>query len=877
MRSNEVIHIAKSIEATLQKNYIFALEGIPEDSLKPQYQTIKQTLMEIIKVNKSARFAYLYIKRNNKIYILADSESPLSKDYSPPGQEYTEAAPGYFVPFESHNDFVTEPVKDRWGKWISALIPVKGPQTGKIVAVYAMDFDANSWNNSLIFEVSQSSVLILLLLISILFSFTIKEKNISLKKEIAEREIAEAEQQQSQKRAKLQRNAISKIASSEEITQADTATAFRELTKEAALALETSRASIWLFSDDKEELRCINLFDGDSHSNEEMLVKQKDFPIYFASLKKESRINANDAQNDSRTIEFKDIYLAPKGITSMLDAGIYIEGDLVGVVCFEHIGNMRNWYPDEESFARTVASIVSQIIAQNNRREAEKILQDIIEKNPISIQIVDKNGCTLSVNGAYKSLFKTTPASDYSVFDDSQLIHQGFGDHLMRAKKGEIVYFPDFQYQTNTLDGEKDCIWIQMVIFPLNSRGGKPKRYILMHENINRRKLAEQELIVAKNHAEESDRLKSAFLANMSHEIRTPMNGILGFAELLKESSLDGDKQQEYIKIIVDSGKRMLNIINDIVDISKIESGQMDVDITESNINKQLDYIFDFFRPEVEAKGMTLSYSKPLKDDETLIKTDPEKLYAILINLVKNAIKYSDKGSIEFGYRLTKQNMLEFFVKDTGIGISEDMHQAIFERFIQAKGTDTALRQGAGLGLAITKAYVNMLGGEISVESKKGKGSVFYFTIPNDTIKSEKMIFETRETEETALKSVDDLKILVVEDDETSGKLITMVVKKFARETLRARNGAEAVEICKEIKDIDLILMDIQMPLMNGYEATTEIRKFNDKVIIIAQTANAFEGDKTRALANGFNDYISKPIDRTKIEGFVNQYFGNRS
>lgn len=233
----------------------------------------------------------------------------------------------------------------------------------------------------------------------------------------------------------------------------------------------------------------------------------------------------------------------------------------------------------------------------------------------------------------------------------------------------------------------------------------------------------------AKERAEQSDKLKSAFLANMSHEIRTPMNGILGFAELLKEPLLSNEQQQKYVEIIEKSGERMLNIINDIVDISRIEAGLMDITLKESDVNEQLDYIYKFFNPQVKTKGMQLKPPVLLLTGKSVIVTDREKLFAILTNLVKNAIKYSNEGSVEFGC-IEKQSKLEFFVRDTGIGIPRDRQHAIFERFIQADIEDRDARQGAGLGLAISKAYVEMLGGNIWVESEMDKGSVFYFTLP---------------------------------------------------------------------------------------------------------------------------------------------------
>lgn len=260
-----------------------------------------------------------------------------------------------------------------------------------------------------------------------------------------------------------------------------------------------------------------------------------------------------------------------------------------------------------------------------------------------------------------------------------------------------------------------------------------------LETEIEQRKQVELELKKALEKAEESDRLKTAFLTNMSHEIRTPMNGILGFAELLKEPDLTGEQQQDYIEIIEKSGIRMLNIINDIVDISKIESGQMTVLFKETNVNEQLEFIYKFFSKETEQKGLHLSLKKSLSPDNAVILADQEKLYAILTNLIKNAIKYTSKGSIEFGVSrspITRSvsepaGMLQFFVKDTGIGIPKKRQEAIFERFIHADIVDKMALQGAGLGLAISKAYVEMMGGQIWVESEEGEGSTFYFTIPD--------------------------------------------------------------------------------------------------------------------------------------------------
>lgn len=267
---------------------------------------------------------------------------------------------------------------------------------------------------------------------------------------------------------------------------------------------------------------------------------------------------------------------------------------------------------------------------------------------------------------------------------------------------------------------------------------------LIVIRDITEQRYAECELIKAKEHAEESDRLKSAFLANMSHEIRTPMNGILGFAELLKEPDLSTEKSQEYVSIIESSGFRMLNIINDLIEISKIESGTMRIFMSETNVNTQTNFIFNFFKYEAEQKGLSLILRNSLPPDEAIIRTDREKLYAILTNLVKNAIKFTNSGTIELGYELIESNgfsstaELQFFVKDTGIGISADLKDFIFERFRQGNESLTKRFEGAGLGLAISKAYVEMLGGRIWIDKDSDIGSVFNFTLPYE--KNQKLL-----------------------------------------------------------------------------------------------------------------------------------------
>lgn len=392
--------------------------------------------------------------------------------------------------------------------------------------------------------------------------------------------------------------------------------------------------------------------------------------------------------------------------------------------------------------------------------------------------------------------------------------------------------------------------------------------------DITDQKNIELELVKAKEKAEESDRLKSAFLANMSHEFRTPMNGILGFSSLLSSPGLGKEEQQEYIKLIQISGVRMLNLISEIIDISKIESGMMEVNLDKVNINEKVDFVFDLLKLDAQEKSVQLSYNSK-NFSELYIVTDSEKLYAILTNLVKNAIKYTNKGTIEFGYTV-KNKAVEFFVKDTGIGIPLERQSSVFERFIQVDMANIQARQGAGLGLAIAKAFVQLLGGEIWLESKEGIGTSFYFSLPFNTKNNERksQVGRMEKREKQAVPQIKTkLKILIADDDIISRKLILKTVNDLGKEIIEATTGREVVEKFKENPDLDLILIDVQMPDMNGYEATKEIRKLNTDVIIITQSAFGLNGDKEKALLAGSNDYITKPIGKNELLIMLNKYF----
>ena len=558
-----------------------------------------------------------------------------------------------------------------------------------------------------------------------------------------------------------------------------------------------------------------------------------------------------------------------------------------------------NWYdvrvyPGTEGIAVFFTVITEKKKADSALRLSLSKYQTLFDLFPTGITISDANGQIIQTNGiAHRILGLDAEEQKQRHIDGKEWqIIRPDGSPMPASEYASVralsqgIAVENVEMGIRKGDGQVTWITVSATPIPVEGYG-----VAIVYNDLTARKQAEQELIIAKEKAEESDRLKSAFLSNMSHEIITPMNGILGFAGLLKEPGLNGEEQQKYIRIIEKSGARMLNIINDIVDISKIEAGLMEVDIKESNINEQIEYIYTFFKPEVENNGMHLFFKNSLSAKEALIETDREKIYAILTNLVKNAIKYSNEGSIEFGYTLIESqhaaspqharsmpdhSFLQFFVKDTGIGIAKNRQDAIFERFIQADANDSHALQGAGLGLSITKAYVEMLGGKIWVDSEPGKGSTFYFTIPYNTKKQVEHLIADVVSQQDESAQMRSLKILIAEDDETSDLLLTNMLKKNNHEVLHVTTGDQAVEICRNISGFDLILMDIRMPGIGGYETTRQIRQFNKDVIIIAQTAYGLSGDRERAIESGCNDYISKPINKEELLGLIQKYFNKK-
>jgi len=394
----------------------------------------------------------------------------------------------------------------------------------------------------------------------------------------------------------------------------------------------------------------------------------------------------------------------------------------------------------------------------------------------------------------------------------------------------------------------------------------------LFEENTNQK----LELIKSKIKAEESDRLKSSFLANLSHEIRTPMNAINGFTELILNTKISENEKIEYLNVIEKSGKNLVGIIEDLIEMSKIESNQLTPNLNVINLDLLVAELYETIKVTINNKDVDFKLIKSKNPARFNIITDDIKLKQVIINLLTNAIKFTERGSVIFGFEIDEENeVINFMVKDTGLGIDEDNHKYIFDRFKRIDSDISIKVGGLGLGLAISKAYIDLLGGEINLESRIGEGSTFYFSIPLQYSAAEHIMVKPVNNVELA-KSEEET-ILIAEDDNINFLLFQKMMQHKNYKILRAINGQEAVDICLNNPNIDLVLMDIKMPIMNGFEALEQIRPIRPNLPVIAQTAYSASEDKIKIEEAGFNDYITKPLNRDNLFELINKYLNKEN
>ncbi|MFH1121079.1 MAG: PAS domain S-box protein [Bacteroidota bacterium] len=511
-------------------------------------------------------------------------------------------------------------------------------------------------------------------------------------------------------------------------------------------------------------------------------------------------------------------------------------------------------------------NMISQLITAKDAAESNlRKTNSIISAFPDSIFIIDKSGIlleffsndpddTLSQHRHFQNALieKIMPA------DIAQLIRSHITDVL---ETGQIQ---KYEYIIPSANGRK---FFESRMVKLSEE----KVLAVMRNTTERTELMEA-LYLAKEKAEESDRLKTSFLHNISHEIRTPMNGIVGFSNLLTQPGIGKEDVNEYNSIINSCSNQLLSIITDIVSIATLEAGQEKIREVNTNINELLHVVYLQLISKATEKNLNLSYTKSLTDTQAQIMTDETKLSQVLTNLVSNAIKFTENGEINLSY-IREGKLLRFCVEDTGIGVPVEMQEIIFDRFRQVNISTSSNFGGTGLGLSISKSYIELMGGKIWLDSISGKGTRFYFTIPYKPIRTS----QVSDLTSNELKEVSFLTgktILIVEDEFINFRLLEKMLQHFNLIIIGVENGYDAIRYCTENNEIDLILMDLKMPGLDGFEVTREIRKIRPDVVIIAQTALALSGDREKAIEAGCTDYIPKPVRKEELLSKLFKYLG---
>jgi len=569
--------------------------------------------------------------------------------------------------------------------------------------------------------------------------------------------------------------------------------------------------------------------------------------------------------------------IEPVGAPCVSWLGVPLKHDrkTIGVFAVQSYSEEVIYNDSDAKLLEFASDQIALAIERRRQQDDLKITQEkqrrVFESSPDTMIVVDPSGVILDFNSSFIETFEVVPELAFgekifrfihpedwrrSIKDFNQTWESGYLKNLeYRIVRPDGIMF----------DGEASC----GAIYDGN---GKPESMVLILKNITERKEAERSLVEAKVKAEESDRLKTAFLSNMSHEIRTPMNAIVGFSDLLSDEGLSSEDRRDFIAQINQGADDLMRLIDDIIDIAKIEAGQVNVHIAEcfvKDLFKELHLMFlqNIARSGKENVSMVLRWDWPMT--ELAIYTDPFRLKQILVNLLGNAVKFTEEGEIVLGIENHPEG-IKFYVRDSGIGIREEKQKVIFDRFMQGHETKTKLYGGTGLGLAISKNLTEILGGNIGLDSKTGEGSTFWFILPRNEVP---LKYEAAlRTPVSDLKSWEGKKILIAEDDHSNYYFLYEALKDTGVEILWSQDGEDTLAKFREHPDLDLVLMDINMPLINGYECTRIIVKERPDLPVIAQTAYAMSGEREISREAGCTDYLSKPIKVKELLDTLNSH-----
>ncbi|HVH26080.1 MAG TPA: PAS domain S-box protein [Vicinamibacterales bacterium] len=707
--------------------------------------------------------------------------------------------------------------------------------------------------------------------------------------DISEQVLAEQALQASERRLAAQSNALTALTS----RSADATDRFddrlRGILEVSARTLKVDRLSMWRFDDERLAIRCVGLHRCSACSYESGAELQRHVaPAYFDALERERVIAAHDAARDPRTREFRDSYLKPNGIGAMLDVPLRNRNTAVGVLCAEHVGGIRSWTVDEQNFAISTANLIAVAVADEDLRAA---LARVAESEARARLVVDTaHDAFVGIDAAGRIVSWNTQAERTFGWTYDEAIGRGLTDTIIPPSFRE-AHIRGLKRFLDT--GEAPVVNQRLELTALNRAGREfpveititsPIRveegyfFGAFLRDISDRREHEDQLRLAKESAEAATRAKSEFLANMSHELRTPLNGVLGYTQLLQRDRNLNPTQRDALDAIAKCGSHLLDLINDILDLSKIEAGVVDMEVAATDL-AQLSIDLKYVVGETaRRKGLLLTMS--IADDvPRRVVLDGRHLRQVLLNLLGNAVKFTDTGEVRLGIERVGDDRLSFEVSDTGIGIEEDALTAIFEAFTQTKAGAAA--GGTGLGLAISNHLIRKMGDQLKVESEPGRGSRFYFSLPLVAGSDSSWMRSDAELAslllDARLMAGQDVTALVADDSSVNRRILASLLESAGVRVITAAGGVEALQLTREHRP-DVVFMDLKMGDLDGLEATRRLRAdpATAQIPVIAVTASAFGDTRAAAMAAGCVDYLAKPVRAELLFSVLQNQLGVR-
>ncbi|MBN3898133.1 MAG: PAS domain S-box protein [Nostoc sp. NOS(2021)] len=715
------------------------------------------------------------------------------------------------------------------------------------------------------------------------------------------------EQKQAQEALQIRENGRQKqsqkllqLARSKTFQQGNLNAVLREITETAARTLLVERVGVWLYNKERSKIECIDLYNLSTkeHTFGKSLLKTN-YPAYFQALEEERSIAAHDAKNDIRTQELSESYLSVLGITSLLDAPIWVEGRLVGVVCHEHIGEGRQWTLEEETFAGSIADFVTLAIEASERnvvqealRQSEAQFRAIFERSSIGIglidmkaQIVDTNLVLCEILGYSREEVYGKRFTDYISTErgDLKLYKQLMSRIRTDLKRTSRVGFQPSEHQEQLVDRhriemERRClhqdgnlVWTHISVSVIPDSNGEPEFFLAMIEDITKRKQTELKLRASQEAAEAANRAKSEFLATMSHELRTPLNAIMGLSQLLQQEIVGSlnEKQNEYVNSIYSSGEHLLALINDILDLSKVEAGKEELLLSSLLVSDLCNYAIWTVRDRALEKGLQLTHEIDLEADICI--ADERRIKQMLLNLLTNAIKFTPAGQVSLVVKKVPQG-ITFTVSDTGIGIDSNQFQFLFEPFQQLDSQLNRQYEGTGLGLALTRKLARLHGGDVTFTSTLGKGSQFTLFLPNSVYSGDEGADFTLFSSSPAIST--NKTILLVEEEENTATVLQDYLHTIGYQVKWIDNGNDFLKQVQNLQP-DLVFFDFQLirdvSILNLLNVLRQQPSWEDLPIVMMTLSEPLEEEITMLPGNA-NDYLVKPIRIVQLESVLMRY-----